>query len=63
MPYVGNKLLNPSICVAIKHNSSTSHAIFCCFKIIIGKQKVLRKVSVITMKVLKLNKTYYQNMA
>jgi hypothetical protein len=26
MPYFGNKLLNPSICVAIKHNSSTSHA-------------------------------------
>jgi hypothetical protein len=28
MPYVGNTLLNPSICVAIKHNSSTQHAIF-----------------------------------
>jgi hypothetical protein len=28
MPYFGYALLNPSICVAIKHNSSTSHAIF-----------------------------------
>jgi hypothetical protein len=34
-----------------------------CFKIIIGKLKVHRKVSVITMKVLEVIKTYYQNMA
>jgi hypothetical protein len=27
-PYFDNKLLNPSIFVAIKHNSSTPHAIF-----------------------------------
>jgi hypothetical protein len=32
------------------------------FKIIIGKQKVHRKVSVITMKVVKFIKTYCQNM-
>jgi hypothetical protein len=28
MPYFDNKLLNPSIFAAIKHNSSASHAIF-----------------------------------
>jgi hypothetical protein len=28
MPYFGNKPLNPSIFAAIKHNSSTPHAIF-----------------------------------
>jgi hypothetical protein len=28
MPYFGNKLLNPSIFVGIKHNSRTPHAIF-----------------------------------
>jgi hypothetical protein len=62
MPYFGNTLLNPSNFLAIKHNSSTRMPSF-CFKIIIGKQKVHRKVSVITMKVLKFIKTYCQNMA
>jgi hypothetical protein len=29
MPYFGNKLLNPSISFAIKHNSSTPHEVYC----------------------------------
>jgi hypothetical protein len=51
MPYFGNTLLNPSIFVGIKHNSSTPHAIFWQYVLI-----NFRTYIVIT-------KVYCQNMA
>jgi hypothetical protein len=38
MPYFGNKLLNPSISFTIKHNSSTSHAIYVLELCLIAKK-------------------------